>query len=60
MRLLLSLSLFSILPVGDSSFDFGSVVVCCWDGFAVCALTARVSARRFGCPVAYQVWGTGG
>lgn len=30
-------------------------MVCRWDGFAVCAFTARVVARCSGCPVAYKV-----
>ena len=39
----------------DAFLNFGSVVVCRWDGFAVCAIAARVATRRSGCPVAHKV-----
>ena len=54
LRCVISLSLL-LLPLMDTFLNFGSIVVCRWDGFAVCAVTARVATRCFGCPVAHKV-----
>jgi hypothetical protein len=48
-------SCFSFDSLRIYFLDFGSVVVCRWDGLVVCAFTARVAACCLGCPVPYQV-----
>ena len=53
VRSLYSHSSFDALKI--HFLNFGSIVVCRWDGLVVCAFTARVVACCLGCPVAYKV-----